>query len=361
MTTFTNFEKIIKGLEPFKSKATPSGLLLSYSIKKCVLVIVRPGSVGIISTQYNPLCFTLLENSVFYMCWNTDEKCTQVRCVSSTGVETLIINPHSFIVDLNTTRDNRCVVLNNTRDDQGCLNFLNHDGSANIIKKNLVKATEFSITEQNTFLVIYESGILEVNMDGTSQRRVLFDNWCLKSTLRNIVSLPDSFLVIDERSIVKYRRGPLLPGQSSTVPQPTRMCSDMYLVASTNCRRNEGEKIFGEQDFCDLGIGKYIKSFHLNREGIITLVTTKGICCLGDNYKFPIPERETAQVSSYLWNPKMVQIIKHSYEYAITFILCMNKIYETDEELPEVPLELFHLMLSHSDMWSFPGKTLSLL
>lgn len=343
MTTFTKFDNIIKGMSPYETKATPFGLLLSFSINKeeqCALLIVRYGSVGIIRTKYPPRHFTLMEDSIYYSCWNTDENTTQIRCVSSTGVETPISSSRG-IKDINTTRDNRCVVLSNQINlYKECLVFLNPDGSTDIIKKNLIEAKGFTITEQNTFLVIYEGGIQEVNLDGTSRRRVQFDNWSLKSSLRNLVSLPDSFLVVDERSIVKYRR-------------------DIDAIASTNCRRNEGEQIFGEQDFYDLEIGKYIKSFHVNHKGGITLLTTKGICCLRREFDFP--QSETVEVSPYLWNPETVQIVRHSYQYAITFILCMNRIYQTDEELPEVPLELFHLMLSHSDMWSFPGKTLSLL
>lgn len=344
------------GLTIDKMKITPLGIIISksktFKRTKNLLILRNDESIGEIQTEQYPICFTVIGNSIYYGCWN--KKYSQVRSISSNGVDSLITSSNaemclSSILEMNTSRDNRCVVLTNYSSmyHKECLLYLNPDGSIDLITDCLVAPKEFIVTEENTFLLIDQDGIQEINSDGTHRRRIVcINDPFYRPNLYNLVCSHKSFLVVNERKIIKYKREKM----------------SFYCTNSKLCSKS-GEKILGEQNFIDLNIGPFIKNFYLTKNGRLTILTKNGFYRIGESCQFPIPEI-IYDNSNELWNPKLIQLIKlskQSYLYARTFMLCMNRIYERDESIPDVPIELFHLMLSHSDTWRFPGKKLNLL
>jgi len=356
-----SFNKYLKkmALTINKIKFTPLGIIVSKSKLKTfkktknLLILRNDESIGEILTEQYPICFTVIGNSIYYGCWNIDKKCYQVRRISSKGIESIITDSNtkvclSYILEMNTTKDNVCVVLaKESMYHKECLLYLNPDGSTDIITDCLNDPKEFIVTEDNTFLLIDQDGIQEINSDGTCLRRIVsINNPFFRPNLYNLVCTHKSFLVVNERKIIKYKREKM-----------------SFYCTNSKMSSKSGEKIFGEQNFIDLNIGPFIKNFYLTKNGRLTILTNNAFYRIGDSCQFPNPEI-IYDNSNELWNPKLIRLIKlskQSYLYARIFMLCMNRIYERDESIPDVPIELFHLMLSHSDTWRFPGKKLNLL
>ena len=366
MTFYDFFTK--KNIHPMKMKNTTIGSVFSYNKGTCAqekgLMVIGPSkNVGLIRTQYVPLCFTEINNSFYYGYWNLSSKYYQIGCIASTGVETFISgekmtydiskNPpqwirepgktyFSRILEMHTTSDNRCVILHEDKI-AGCLQYVNPDGTTErIVKINVDLPKDFVITKENHFLILDNYGVLKVTPEGNSQRIVFTD---VLRTCYNLNYLANRILFINDRKLMCYK-------------------TDKYQNSK------EGKLILDESILYRKDIGKYIKGFHIVKgvKGVkgceIIIWTNKGIYESGNSFKLPNPKLIYRNRLPYLWNPKLVEVLKLSkqaYCYARTFILCVNRILETDETLPELPDELLNIILSHSDTWRFPGKKLNIL
>ena len=115
-------------------------------------------------------------------------------------------------------------------------------------------------------------------------------------------------------------------------------------------------------NFRKLGIGHFITGFHIDSNGSMLMWNGKGVFRL--NLNFHPADFAYKPENSYLWNPKIVKIKRTSqkdYQYAKTFMLCINKLSNENEEMPEVPPEMLHIILSHTHIWEFPNKKLNWL
>jgi hypothetical protein len=343
MTFYDFLEK--ENIHPKKMKNTDIGLVFSYNQetdgrghpKKGLIVIGHSNTIGLIKTLHAPLCFTQIDNSFYYGYWNFSLKCYQIGSIDFDGVEKQITK--GWVIEMQTTSDNRCVVISKISGRyKMCLQYVNPDGTTECIIKTVVDSLkDLVITKNGDFLILDDYGVLKVTPVGTSQRIVFTD---VLPNCYNLNYLEDRILFINDRKLMCYK-------------------VDKYQNSK------EGQLILDERILYKKDIGRYIKGFHIikgEKGGEIIIWTNKGIYEAEHSFKLPNPIYRNRL--PYLWNPKLVEVLKLSkqaYCYARTFMLCMNRILETDETLPELPDELLCIILSHSDTWRFPEKTLMIL
>ena len=357
MTHYIDFKK----LTPEKTITKPRvvreltiGTVISYNIpygkggsgivSNNLIVIRKNGTVGIIKLDFPASYFTeMSDTSLYYSCWNTQGGTSQIRSKNSLGAEQPIINLKNNCLGLGTTNEGICVVLEKTYLDVGVLSYINENKNKTIIKSNFISPSGMNILPNGEIIVSDKWGIYLINKDNTSTKIIQNNSSMFAGYFNNLCVIKDRFLF------------------NSFCLNPNAKNKNRFRVY--NYKTKTEEKTAMEYDnFGDLGFGNYIWGFHIDSNGSILIWNGKGVFRL--NLNFHPAEFAYKPENSYLWNPKIVKI-KHTsqkdYQYAKTFMLCINKLSNENEEIPEVPPEMLHIILSHTHIWEFPNKKLNWL
>lgn len=367
--------KILHNFKEYKPKKIISvdgmGIVLNFrnvynKTDNHLLVIQNNGLVGKIATREQVYCFTIDNGKIWYSNKNN------IYCIESSGCERQIINYNSWktkfnyesneIIDMQINSNHECVFI----DINGDLRCLSEDGTLKLIHLNYISNEEYLLDLTNNYYPSKNMITMPIDF------KILPDN--------------KSYLVACTYEIVKIVEG-IGKTQTFSLNSKTHLYySDLdydnniiyYLLGKNQCFERVDNINYircfdmhsGEQkkslvncvELANLQIGKKINNYVFNNKGELIISTEKGLYNTGNIFRIR-REKKFNLKNSYIWNPKLIQIEKYtkkSKEYANILMLSLNRLSDL-EEIENIPNEIYHIILSHTDTWQFPSIKFKLL
>ena len=342
MSHYINLKNVI----PISVKELSIGTVISHRCKSGIsnnlIVIRKNGTIGIITMEFPVYYFTeTKENKIFY--YSKINNIKYLRCKTILANEKIIAKITHNCIGLSTTFEGECVILEKTYLDVGILSYIYKNGTNKIIKSNFISPSGMNILPNGEIIVSDKWGIYLINRDNISTKIIQNNSAMFAGYFNNLCVIKDRFLF------------------NSFCLNPNAKNKNRFRVY--NYKTKTEEKTAIEYDnLGDFGFGNFIRGFHIDSNSNMLIWNGNGVFRL--NINFHPADFAYKPENSYLWNPKIVKI-KHTshkdYQYAKTFMLCINKLSNENDEIPEVPPEMLHIILSHTHIWEFPKKKLNLL
>jgi len=348
------------------------GLVLNFrnvynKTENYLLVIHNNGLVGKIVTKEQVYCFSIKNGKIWYSNKNN------IYCIDSSGIERQIINYNYWktkfnyisneIIDIQINNKNECIFM----DFYGDLRCLSNDGTLKFIHLNYSSNEEYFLDlKSNNYYPSKNKITIPINF------KILPDN--------------KSYLVSCVYDIVKIVEGIGVTQTFSLNSKTHLYYSDLnydnniiyFLLGKNQCFEridninyircfdiNSGEQkksLVNCVEFANLQIGKKINNYVFNNKGELIISTEKGLYNTGNIFRIRRGKKFNLK-NSYLWNPKLIKIEKYtkkSKKYANILMLSLNRLSDL-EEIENIPNEIYHIILSHTETWQFPSIKFKLL